>query len=600
MKLQKDYIQKNKSQAIANRIPIVQKNKHSTLHFEDKRPQAVAINNLQNNSINSAKIRQLEALQERASQSKYFGTNHLIQRVQVQDSRNGAVFETNTMEDEEIVALALTFYQLHNMEELKKIQTAHPLLAISDFDLYLLSQPADYPVADNSSIQDKGSSTEEKKSKEKKKNLKRKRSDSMDNSDSEFSESDDDDTTTLDSEQKMRILAKKGDAKRQKLLDFTVDKSKSDLNLDDPRTRKVYAAHRSNASAESKLISNINKQESFFIGHQKLRLGHSTGHFLQAGGNARSGGIKEPSPDYHKFFPEIKRLGKDKNAKKMYQLATQKELGDKDHLNDAEVAAMLFYYMNNDVSQITQTLGERSQLTEHLSKFTAIATLSEFMRGMEAIEKVKKKAEGGSDEETPMNLKASFDATLLIKRGLQLVIKGEYTLQQVFYQGKGGDDSIFLGAPSESMTPSRIGGASYLRDPYNPQYRSHLDAQMGAFSDNKGAFKKELNALKTNSSAKLPMNSEEDTKKLTEKYEAEATENAKELLEKVKKITLPADLLTFLTVKSNRSPLYKFSMEEKKLRQSCGNGNNEALEILDLVLITLKGKRQAAEAKLGI
>jgi cell fate (sporulation/competence/biofilm development) regulator YlbF (YheA/YmcA/DUF963 family) len=73
------------------------------------------------------------------------GPGGSIQRVRVQDSRDGSFYETEDMSDGEIEGLALQFYQLHNMSELRKIQEAHPGLPISDPELYQIAFGEPHP-----------------------------------------------------------------------------------------------------------------------------------------------------------------------------------------------------------------------------------------------------------------------------------------------------------------------------------------------------------------------------------------------------------------------------------------------------------------------
>ena len=419
---------------------------------------------------------------------------------------------------------------------------------------------------------------------EKQNTKKRKRSEMSSNSDSELSESEDDDLVSLTSEQKLKIMIKKGKHKKRKLLESAIERKQQGLTLNDPRHRKVFSAHRSNATKESMLISDINKQEYFRLGSQNIRLGDGRGHFIQPGGNEdRPKNIKEPSADYHDFFEELKLLGKDENAAKLFKLITGSELGDKSNLTDAEIAIMLLYYMNNDAGTITEALGSRSQLTEHMSKFTAISCLSEFMRGFEATE---------NKSEAP------YDTTLLIKQGLTCVASGSCTLQDVFYKGQGGKESFFLGAPSGIKAPDKIGGAVYLRDPLNPDYKPHLDRQMGLFPDNKGEFKKKINSYKSNTNVPLPQLSDEARQQMEVRHKAEQVQNANNLLMRAGELQVPnhiAELNDFLNGSSKNSFLRKYRDEAKKLRKQYKN-NEDALAVLKQVDLTLNQKAKKAKA----
>lgn len=95
----------------------------------------------QNAANKSGQVAQLKSYQKAAGAVQRSSGKGVIQRVQVQRSTDGKLFETTEMEREEIIELALSFYQLHNMGELAKIQSAHPDLPISDDQLFLLASP---------------------------------------------------------------------------------------------------------------------------------------------------------------------------------------------------------------------------------------------------------------------------------------------------------------------------------------------------------------------------------------------------------------------------------------------------------------------------
>ena len=111
----------NKSRAVANSVAQKKSIMNQGFGFVNNRPEAVA----------------QRKVQEMADST--------IQRVRVQDSRDGRFYETDEMGNQEIVGLALQFYQLHNIGELRKIQQAHPGLNISDDQLYMLAYQEPHP-----------------------------------------------------------------------------------------------------------------------------------------------------------------------------------------------------------------------------------------------------------------------------------------------------------------------------------------------------------------------------------------------------------------------------------------------------------------------
>lgn len=392
---------------------------------------------------------------------------------------------------------------------------------------------------------------------------------------SEFSEASDDEKIELDAKQKFEILTAKGRRKRLKLRTKNVATKEGVFSGSDLRSRKIYAAHR---SSKSSLVSNINKQELLQIGEQTVRIDTGTGYFIVPGGNKekRPPGIKEPPGDYESVFEAMKKMGKDPNAAPLYKLATGSDLGDKDALADAEIAAMALYYINNDAAQIQVNLGQRTQLTENLSKLTAITTISELARALEATK------EG---EEIP------YDATLLVKQCFWVVMQGQKTLKEVFYEGKGGKESIFLGAPSEKH--SGISGADRLRRPHS--YRQPLEKQMGIFPSNKRKYIQQLNAFRSKSTVKAPALTAEQQKALQKKYQQEQVKEARDLVQEIQDVDVPHDsskILGFLTDRSGA--IQKLRGKIRKLRRRFA-GNKEAIELLDEAQRKLKKKEKRAQ-----
>jgi hypothetical protein len=301
------------------------------------------------------------------------------------------------------------------------------------------------------------------------------------------------------------------------------------------------------------------------IGRQQLTLQHGRGHFVTPGKNkaTRPEGMAEPPAEYHKMFPEFRELGKDPNAETLLEsLADAPEKVGR-QLSDRQVSAMIMHGMKTPF----ETDLERSQLTEHLGKLLGIFT-SETARAFEA--------------EHP------YDATLLIKAGLQRVIedKSTRTLRDMFYTGTGGSTSIFLGAPSEEHSPSGIGGATQLRDP-----RAHPAAfkrQMGIFPSKKREFKNFVNSLKTGGTTKLPKQTEDDVKEAKKVAKAEQVEQATELLRKANALKAPdrlVDMDEFLNDKK-RSPLHQLRRAIAKLRTKA-KSNDAALAKLDQAVLAL-------------
>ncbi|MDG0812684.1 hypothetical protein [Cohnella rhizosphaerae] len=295
---------------------------------------------------------------------------------------------------------------------------------------------------------------------------------------SDVEESSDDETTELDAKQKLRILINLTASNMEILRSSSLESKKDEHRFDEPLHRKIYAADRSSKNPK---IADLTTQDYFFVGEQRLRIGEGTGHFIQAGGNAEARGttIKEPPADYDKLIEAMLKMAKDPSAASLYKLATGAELDDKATFEDRELAAIMLYYLNHNVSK-SHTV--RSNLTEHLQKFVSVTGVSELTRSFEAggkeersKEKSKKKKDGSA---------SGYSAETLVKMMLKLVVDGKVTsLQAVFFEGTGGMDSLFLGAPSAEHSGNKLGGAAVLRDPF--AYSENLERQMSHTPHNK-------------------------------------------------------------------------------------------------------------------
>jgi hypothetical protein len=278
----------------------------------------------------------------------------------------------------------------------------------------------------------------------------------------------------------------------------------------------------------------------------------------------------------------MKKMGKDLNAAPLYTLATGREqtLKSTGDLSDPQIARMAYYYVDNNASVIEQALGRRTQLTEHLSKFTTISNVSELGRSLEAT--------GESGEE---NL--PYDATILVKKGLKEIAEGKITLKEFYYAGQGGQDSIFLGAPSEKE--SGISGAEQLRSPF--KHSRALKRQMDIFPDNKREFKKELNALKTNSKTSFSKITEEEEREIENSRINEQVEEADKILNEIKEIEPPSTVFEvgdFL--RDRRGPIKHYTtLINKKNKQF--SGNSEAISKLVKAIKALMSKKKETSKK---
>jgi len=395
--------------------------------------------------------------------------------------------------------------------------------------------------------------------------------------DSDYSESDDDDRSTLTHFGMLRKMIKKGKHKKQRLIktELTKEKEKKKkkaFNLNTLEKRKALAMHRIN---RTKGISNIDDQEYPFVGNQKLHIGAGTGFFIMAGGNLeeRPKSVKEPSAEYHQLFPEMQKLGKDKAAKVFYQKATKLDLEDTEDLSDRQIASMALMHMNEDVDKIEEEVGERTQLTENLSKFAMISGFSEFSRSM-------------NSQEEP------YDSTLLIKQGLLKASQGEYSLQNMFFQGTGGENSIFLGAPSKTNAPSKIGGSEVLQNPF--EYPERLKRQMDIFPKKKSDFKASLNSLKSSSGSNLLEISEEKSKQYERLEKEQQVNDVETLIKTIKDAEIPRaefDRMNFWS--SDTGFIRKTKKDIARMKERCED-NEDALKKLKKATKELEEKQKEA------
>lgn len=418
--------------------------------------------------------------------------------------------------------------------------------------------------------------------------LKRKRGpneEEEDDSDDNFSvyslDEDDESINDLTHTAKMSIIMDKGKEKQKSFKRKKFDTDDKGVPLHEPYARKVYSVHRSSGDSR---FSNINNQELISVGQQILRLGEGTGYFMQAGGNQdeRQEGIKEPDSDYHNLFEGLKGMGGDKNAQPLYQLAWNQWVSTEEGstakfveetLTDAQVALMVFHYFTNNVQELESKLQGRTQLTETLSKLIAIFGVSEMCRSLE----------GKDEKEKP----SPYDVTLLIKQGLLKVMEGKLTLQAVFYQGQGGENSIFLGAPSQKNSSKEVGGSDQLRYPF--YYDKALERQMGIFSNNQREFKEELNSLRSSSDFKLPELTVEDEQKAQAMVAQQQVQNVQALIDEINRIEVPGENYINEFLNEPNGTIKKFTKNINKLAKQV-KGNEEALEKIKEARGALKQK----------
>lgn len=380
---------------------------------------------------------------------------------------------------------------------------------------------------------------------------------------SDYPPSEDDERTTLTAQEKLAILRKRGSKKRKRLGKLDLGDADQIQDVSDPHARKIFSARRAAGSLGDAKTA---------IGKQQFRIGLGKGHFLQAGGNKedRPENVKEPPSSYGDILPAIMSFGKkDSEADSIFKALTSEDRATGTEFSDAETARLLYHYAQNDVKEIEKKLEDekigRTPLTEHLSKLTAITGLSEQARGFEA--------------DPP------YDASLFIKHGLAVVAKGERSMNEMFYRGHKGGESIFLGAPTD-------GGADQLRDPL--KHPEALERQMSIFPHNKGEFKKSLNELKTKTQSTFPAltpeKAEQQAKRAAD-IEVEKAEMLKRQIEALKPPDGFYDLMNFMG-----TILEKWG---NKITHAKGRLKSErAQNVLDEALILISQKNSEAEARL--
>jgi hypothetical protein len=388
----------------------------------------------------------------------------------------------------------------------------------------------------------------------------------------------------LTEEQQMDILIGKGLLQKRRFVDLNVTTGKTgQFLLHAPHMRKVYSAHR--ATNKTKLLD-ITSQHLTLIGQQQIRMGEGTGHYVQPGGNPeRPKTVQEPAAAYGDFFEDLKKLGSDPVAKDLFLAATGRELKSTGTLTDSDAASLVLYYFNNDAKEIEDKLGKRTPLTEHLSKFSAIAGIAEQSRAFE-----------GTDSRT--GKKIPYDASLFIKQGLHAVIEGTHTLQAMFYAGPSGSQSIFLGGPTQNKEKKITGGAEQLRDPFgNPVA---LGRQLALFSKNKKVYKKQLNKLRIATKIAMQELSNEKIVELEKKAADERLLKAQNLTKAIQAISLPEESSGFLDFLNDRSgEIPKKKAEIKKLRKQYAS-DTDALAELDTAEDELTSKIGEVKKKLKI
>ncbi|WP_217593664.1 hypothetical protein [Cohnella sp. GbtcB17] len=389
---------------------------------------------------------------------------------------------------------------------------------------------------------------------------------------SDVEESSDDETTELDAKQKLQILMNLTASNMDILRSAFLESTKDEHRFDEPLHRKIYSADRSSNVPK---IADLSTQDYFYIGEQRLRIGDSTGHFIQAGGNAETRGktIKEPPPDYDKLVEAMLNMAKDPSAASLYKLATGADLDDKEKFEDRELAAIMLYYLNHNVSK-SHTV--RSNLTEHLQKFVSVVGISELTRSFEA---------GGS---------SSYSAETLVKMMLKCVIDGTVSsLQAVFYEGNGGMDSLFLGAPSAERSKDGLGGATVLRNPF--AYEENLERQMSPTPHNKKAFKALLNAVSSGSKTELKPIDEKEKARLREDKQARQLKVVRRLIQTIQKTKMPKSVFALNDFLNDANgTLGKLSKRLKGYTKTYAD-NPEALALIRKGWKALAAKKREAQ-----
>ncbi|MDI4645906.1 hypothetical protein [Cohnella hashimotonis] len=404
---------------------------------------------------------------------------------------------------------------------------------------------------------------------------------------SDVEESSDDEASELDAKRKIRILMKVTKSNIGILRSSSLRTKKDEHRFDEPLHRKIYAADRSRKNPK---IADLTTQDYFFIGEQRLRMGEGRGHFTQAGGNAkkRTKTIKEPPAEYDKMIEAMLKMGKDPSAAALFKLATGKELDSKDSFEDRELAAIMLYALNHNVSKLHSV---RSNLTEHLQKFVSIVGISELTRSFEA-----GGDKDGTSEKKEEEGAASYSAETLVKMMLRLVMDGKVaSLQTVFFEGKGGMDSLFLGAPSAEHSGNQLGGATVLRDPL--AYEENLERQMSKTPHNKKAFKSLLNSVSSGSSPELKAMDDKEKERLKKDKQTQQTSTVQKLVQTIIDTELPErnhQLNDFLN--GANSTLGKFNKRLNQLAKTYAD-NADALAKIEEGRKAIADKRKEAQNK---
>lgn len=345
---------------------------------------------------------------------------------------------------------------------------------------------------------------------------------------SDLEENDEDAKITLTYDKKFELLESMGARKATRLskmgkIKFKVieESGKTIKVFKNKRELQAYAYQRALSKKGNVNVSDIDQKEYFRIGEQTISIKAGTGFFIQSGGNKdkRPEKIKEPKEAYQEIFPEMLKGGTDKSALVLLGQASPgyKRKNPKEPLTEQELAAILLYlFKKSDLDGVFKEL-ERTQFVENIQKFYAICNAAELMRSLVATK--------------------PYDASLFIRRGLQLVQAGKYTLMEVFYKGVNKKDSLYIGAPKDDNDKNIVGGAQKLKNPWD--YEEELKRQMSLFPSNKKEFKAVINSLRTDNddSMELKELSEEDEKRLEEQRQKvlkEAVENLQTQIEKIK------------------------------------------------------------------
>jgi hypothetical protein len=377
--------------------------------------------------------------------------------------------------------------------------------------------------------------------------LKKRKSKLDDYDETFFSSSDDDDAVTLTSAQKLEILAKKGKVAKAKYENKKLVMAGKALDAHGQLRRKAIAVRRAGTETPD--------TDLILVGSQLMRVENAKGHYIQPGGNQakRPKGVKEPPSTYQDIFEQMADMGTDKNAAPLLKDLGQPAPGAR--LSDPEIARMSLHYMQSTATDLEAKLKGRTQLTEHLSKLTAVLGVAELSRSMEAEE--------------------PYDATLLGMASLNSVAQGQRTLKEAFFSGP---KSVFLGAPPQ-------GGADDLRKPIAS---GRLDRQMAILPSKKREFKKALNAFRANAPLKFTKLTKAELKALKKVKDAETLAEANQVLRQIENECLSG--IDFLEGKGFGT--YRgFSIRLAKIGKKA-DGNEDVLGVLAKCKSALEKKRK--------